>query len=370
MNNYANVGDEEGRSSNTTIELESLVSPLRRKSEGPIDKFMERIDEQVNIRKLMKVWGPRIEFFVRLMLVMTFLNDSYGMATQFAEQIDTVANNGYPFRWLVASTPNFVTLMSTIVLGLGLCIQLFGSCYVLVSHDIHIATKALICWVIMQPFLYAQLSNMELVSESISLIGGLLMLYVHAQSKQKRSGSDANNELTSLIGRLLLPAAYIYQAMQFFFSAKTLDETNGFFTYISSLSMFVVNMAVLVVLMIGSSLVAIGLKSRFIALVFAFINLGLVCHQHPLWRFLSLSDGHWKVNEVYMWLPNVSMEGQNEAGTTDSEDPWEIYNLHQYYFFLGLSTSGALLLLAQLGPGEIAVQKNEFILPVVARGMD
>lgn len=93
----------------------------------------------------------------------------------------------------------------------------------------------------------------------------------------------------------------------------------------------------------------------------------LACEQ--LWKFLSLQDGKWQVDEIYMWMQNVLME-DDEAGTLDSIDPWEIYNLHQYYFFLGLSTSGALLLLAQLGPGEIAVQKNEMILPVLVRNLD
>jgi len=40
------------------------------------------------------------------------------------------------------------------------------------------------------------------------------------------------------------------------------------------------------------------------------------------------------------------------------------------YFFPGLSTTGALLLLAQFGPGEIAVDKDELILGDVQRARD
>jgi hypothetical protein len=37
---------------------------------------------------------------------------------------------------------------------------------------------------------------------------------------------------------------------------------------------------------------------------------------------------------------------------------------NRYYFWLGCSTSGALGLLAIYGPGDLAWQKHEHILPV------
>ena len=42
----------------------------------------------------------------------------------------------------------------------------------------------------------------------------------------------------------------------------------------------------------------------------------------------------------------------------------------RYYFFEGLSFSGALLLLAQFGPGEIAVEEDEVLLGDVQRARD
>ena len=65
-------------------------------------------------------------------------------------------------------------------------------------------------------------------------------------------------------------------------------------------------------------------------------------------------------------MPNVSL-----ADSADLKiDPWQVYDIHKYYFFLGLSTSGALLLLTHYGPGKMALQQNELVLPTVSRAQD
>ena len=55
---------------------------------------------------------------------------------------------------------------------------------------------------------------------------------------------------------------------------------------------------------------------------------------------------------------------------TGCMESYHIFDLHRYYFFQGLSTSGALLLLAQFGPGEIAVQEDEVLLGDVQKARD
>eukprot|EP00592_Proboscia_alata_P023508 CAMPEP_0194412262 /NCGR_PEP_ID=MMETSP0176-20130528/10711_1 /TAXON_ID=216777 /ORGANISM="Proboscia alata, Strain PI-D3" /LENGTH=57 /DNA_ID=CAMNT_0039214909 /DNA_START=310 /DNA_END=480 /DNA_ORIENTATION=- len=57
-----------------------------------------------------------------------------------------------------------------------------------------------------------------------------------------------------------------------------------------------------------------------------------------------------------MSFPNVVLP--TDVGLSNFE-PEHIYDLYRYYFFLGLSTLGALLLPAQYGPGKIAAQKDE-----------
>ena len=115
--------------------------------------------------------------------------------------------------------------------------------------------------------------------------------------------------------------------------------------------------------MIGSALVAAGLRSRVVALLLGLLNLSYVFYQHPFFLYVWLEGGEWKYDEDMPW-PNVSLpDGVSPVDFSMAQ----ILDLHRYYFFLGLSTSGALLLLAQFGPGEIAVQTDELILPVRAQ---
>ena len=72
-------------------------------------------------------------------------------------------------------------------------------------------------------------------------------------------------------------------------------------------------------------------------------------------------------NKENMSFLNVALPTDIGLGDFELE---QIYDLHRYYFFQGLSTSGALLLLAQFGPGEMAVEKDEVLLPVVQRAQD
>jgi len=334
-----------------------------KKPESLFQRLLRPLDERFNVKMLMRVWGPRLELVVRLMLVATFLDDSFRTATHFSEHTKQVGEKGC-LKWLTATSPELVSIIATVALGIGLAAQSLGSLCLLSLRQPDAATKALICWAIAQPVLYAQLSNIEFVAESLSLVGGLFMLRAHLVFEQARHSGGAR---TQLLGRLLLPTMYLYYAGLFLFSAFTLDETNDLVMYVSSLSMFVVNTAVFIGIVIGSMLVAASLKSRIIAFVLALINLCFVCYQHPFFRYIWLEGGEWKYDEVNMSVQNIALPSNIDQ---DEIDPSQIYELHRYYFFLGLSTSGALLLLAQFGPGKIAIQKDEVLLPVVVRAQD
>ena len=66
-------------------------------------------------------------------------------------------------------------------------------------------------------------------------------------------------------------------------------------------------------------------------------------------------------------MPHVALP--TDISPADFE-PWQVFDLTRYYFFQGVSTTGALLLLAQYGPGEMAVEENEVLLPVTVTRVD
>ena len=378
------AGEEEVIENQTVMPkaMPKAVTKAWTAAESFTQKIMLNVDERMSVKLLLEVWSPRIERVLRLMLVATFFEDSIDSTRLFSGHIDQISLGG--LKWIPSSDLTY--LIAAVLLASSIILQMFGSMCIVALVNPDMSSKALISWTIVQPVFYLQLTNKEFVFESLSLIGGLLTLRVHLVPGSAES-------VTQLVGRLLLPMPYLYQAGLFLFSAMTLDETNNIAAFIASLSTFVLNIIVLVGLLAGSILVSVGLRSRVIALLLALVNLGFVCNQHPvsinfchdsaclsnltshpsilltqLWHFIWLETGEWKVDEVNIWMPNFTMS-DNMKHESDF-DPWQAFGLHRYYFFLGISTSGALLLLAKYGPGKMALQKDEQLLPTLARAQD
>ena len=200
-----------------------------RTNEGLFLRCLKPLDDIVSVKLLLRIWGPRFEFFVRLILVATFLDDSIRVATNFSEHTDQVVAAGQP---LAEASPHLIYYAAAVVLAAGLLAQSLGSLCLVALIQPDVATKALIGWAIVQPVLYAQLTNFEFVAESLSLVGGLLIMRAHLSEQAKRDGRrvpvgggtlcvpadpDSAPELaiarTQLLGRLLLPSVYLYRAL-------------------------------------------------------------------------------------------------------------------------------------------------------------
>jgi len=334
---YANAGDDP--------EMQKFISTKLNPSSSNntaepsfLQRIMLSIDEKTNVKVVMNTWQPRLEFALRLMLVATFFDDSFHTLLDFSEHSQKV---------------------NAFVLVIGILAQIFGSLCIVGSQYIDWSTKALIAWLIVQPILYKQASNFDLLMESCSLVGGLLLLRSHMVK-------DSWSSRTQLLGRLLLPAMYLYDAGVYMTEAEVLEQTSSFATFFASLSVFMVGIAIMIGLLMGASLVAVGLKSRVVALLLALFNFGFVCYQHPFWTYIYRQDGEWKYQKN-MPLPTFSVT--NDISRFDV-DPSLIYDLHRYYFFLSMSTTAGLLLLTMTGPGKVAVQNDEIILPQVGRAQD
>ena len=170
-----------------------------------------------------------------------------------------------------------------------------------------------------------------------------------------------------MLGRVLLPSMHIYYTGIFCYKLLSEEETNSALKYIAGWSMFVLNTLILLGLLISSTFVAVGLKSRMVAFCLALVNIVFAFHQHSFFRMLYMEHGEWKYNVSNVNMPDVVTS--KDINAFDFE-PWEVYDLHRYYFFLGMSISGSLLMLSMFGPGDVAVEKDEVLLPVVSRNID
>ena len=224
--------------------------------------------------------------------------------------------------WLGATaSPTLAIVVATASLGTGLLAQSLGSLCLLALVRPDAAATALIAWAMVQPVLYAQLSNLEFLSESISVLGGLLMLRVHLISAKRRrlasapsgkaldSVADSSLALARLLGRLLLPAAYVHRAGIYLLRAFALDETADVAAFLSSLSAFAINVALLAGLVVASFLVAAGLKSRTVALALAAANLCYTAYSHPFLALLRREGGAWAVDEDAVWSDAAAAGG-------------------------------------------------------------
>ena len=265
-------------------------------NEGLFLRCLKPLDDIVSVKLLLRIWGPRFEFFVRLILVATFLDDSIRVATNFSEHTDQVVAAGQP---LAEASPHLIYYAAAVVLAAGLLAQSLGSLCLVALIQPDVATKALIGWAIVQPVLYAQLTNFEFVAESLSLVGGLLIMRAHLSEQAKRDGRrvpvgggtlcvpadpDSAPELaiarTQLLGRLLLPSVYLYRALTLLGSLADAQYRKEL-----SYSMSAVDTAVAIGLVLGCALVAAGLKSRTIALSLSLLTLVLMLYLHPFFRY-------------------------------------------------------------------------------------
>jgi len=324
---------------------------------GPLQSLGLMLDKHINLKQAKKIWGPRIHLLLRVMLVLTFIEDGFRTLMNFSGHTQQLCHVGL-LGWLADMAPQGTYFLACIFALFGLIFQTGGAILlILAKYPAHV-TKGLIAWSILQVFLNGQISTAEVVAETLSLIGGLLTLLAHTER-------DISPHV-SLIGRILLPSVYVFRAESFFLDEMKHDETTSYAMYFAEMSAFLFSMILMIGMLLGSALAAVGLRSRMVALCLAILNVALAFYFHPFFLYVSFKNGGWVYEEDTMPIPDVALP--DYAGPGDLS-PEMVYDIHKYYFFMELSSSAALFLLAQLGPGEMAMQRDESLLPVT-QGMD
>ena len=330
----------------------------------------KRLDERVPLKHLYKRWGGRAQFLVRLVTLATFIDDVVRVTVHWGEHVDSVSN-GYLSQLFGEGWYALTTALPVALLALGLVTQGVSTALILANVHADVGTCCLLAWCMLHPALYAQLSNFEFCAETITLMGGLFILLsqVRYEAKDWRPGDTpaADDDVESgraedgdakpsragdqLIGRLLLPVLYVYHVCQVVASNLS-DLTHASkHTYF----MYVVDVGVVGVLVAAIGLIVIGLRSRACALAMALLNLLWCSYEHPWWLYVGAKS--------MAELPPMADQPYVEDVDTSRLEPWHIVDMHRYFFFQGVSTTGALLLLAVHGPGEVAVEEAEQLLP-------
>lgn len=208
--------------------------------------------------------------------------------------------------------------------------------------------------------MYQQLKNAEFVVETLSIMGGLLILLAHlslAKATRGRLLGEADGEEVKraeervkrlgLLGRTLLVALFLYSG----WTRGHRFMTNRVYAHVEIAS-WVARCAegVLGLGLLGlCALVVLGMRSRFCALMMACLNFISNMFLHPFWIYM-FSDSYYKFPEVMESLDDTRM--QNYPMTS------ELYASHQrYFFFQSMSYTGALLLLVVHGPGQYSIDE-------------
>jgi len=314
------------------------------------------IDVRVNLKHVYR----RLQLTARFLIVGTFMDDAVRVLCDYRGQVYTMKGVGW------GNALNMNQQLSQVMPAFFILTQAIGVFLVLSDAQPQAGCVTLLLWAGVHPFLYAQQRNLEFLLESVTIIGGLLILLSSERMSAARAKSKmaaASEEATSLVGRkgtneaqeaadeetgrLLLLGRVFLSAVFVYYVVKMINER------IKNLSssdkeeplMAVVYGVLLVFLMVITGLIVMGMKSRWCAMLLAFIMGCAALYKHP-WYITMWSKRTYALDFV--------------VGYEDVQvDAW-LYSDHQrYFFFQQLSTVGALMQLVVHGPGKYSIDEAE-----------
>lgn len=289
-------------------------------------------------RLSLKFMHRRLQLLARFLIVGTFIDDAIRIAFDYAGQKESMGTVGFPEPITYVLPALFVLVQAA---GVGL---------VLAGEPEHreMGCIVLTCWTAVHPFLYLQQRNLEFVLESLTIMGGLIILLSNERVIRAAQRDEEPTNRFQFIGRMFLSAVFVYYVV------KMIHERIASFSGSSDedIGVAVVEGLLLVLLLIITGLIVVGLQSRWCAGVLAVIMAFAALYKHP-WFLTIWSSRMFTLDFV------VGYEGVEVPG-------W-LYSDHQrYFFFQQLSTAGALLQLVVHGPGRYSIDEADGPIKVVA----
>ncbi|KAI8817392.1 SURF4 family-domain-containing protein [Fimicolochytrium jonesii] len=261
------------------------------------DQFEKTLDQ---VAGPIKPWLPAI---ARFLLVVTFLEDSLRISTQWSDQIFYLQRHrGFP--WLTAE----------VFLALNVIVMTVGSIMAIAKKHTEVAVGGLALVIVSQSIGYGLIFDSGFFFRNMSVAGGLLMLLADSLAGKRRTifaGLPSLNETDKatylqLFGRILLVGLFLSFLLAGEFSALRVIVTA--FAFVSCV------------------MVVVGFKAKWSA-----------------WVLISVLS-----------ISNVVLNNW-----------WNLHHNHpqrdflKYDFFQTLSIMGGFLLLTNLGPGGLSVDEKK-----------
>lgn len=329
---------------------------------------LQAIDERVSLKHVHR----RLQAFARVLIVGTFMDDALRVMCDYRGQAATMKSVG----WGVSLPPGSQAAVQSLMPSVFIATQTIGVLLILTRLAPQAGCLVLVAWAGVHPFMYAQQKNLEFLLESVTIIGGLLILLTSERAiatrerllgggggvlgtpaEQKEAQANEKNQLL-FAGRLMLCAVFVYYSVKM--SIERVQALLGGPINHEDPIHALFALFVLLLLVSGTGLIIVGIKSRWCAMGLALVMGCAALYKHP-WFITMWSSNSFKLDFV--------------VGYEDVQvDAW-LYSDHQrYFFFQQLSTVGALLQLVAHGPGQFSVDEADAesitITSITSKGAD
>ena len=135
---------------------------------------LERVKEWLDSKTNLKHVYRRLQLAARFLIVGTFADDAIRVTCDYGGQISTMVSVGFP------------SAAATVMPAVFIVTQATGVFLVLSGRAPEQGCMTLLVWTAIHPFLYLQQKNLEFLLESVTIIGGLLILLSSERNLRKR----------------------------------------------------------------------------------------------------------------------------------------------------------------------------------------